>query len=60
MRMLDAGGIVAASGKVLPTAMHSICVHGDTPGAAGNAARLRSALEAAGWRLAGLPEMLAG
>lgn len=60
LRMLDAGGIVAQSGKVLPTAMHSICVHGDTPGAVANARRLRAALEAAGWQLVGLPEMLAG
>lgn len=58
MRMLDAGGIVAASGKVLPTAMHSICVHGDTPGAVGNARELRAALAASGWRLVGLAEML--
>jgi UPF0271 protein len=59
MRMLDAGGIVAHSGKVLPTAMHSICVHGDNPGAVDNARRLRATLEAAGWRLAGLPDVLA-
>ncbi len=58
-RMLDAGGIVAQGGKVLPTAMHSICVHGDTPGAVANARRLRTALEAAGWRLVGLPEAIA-
>jgi UPF0271 protein len=60
MRMLQAGGIVAASGKLLPTAMHSICVHGDTPGAVDNARRLRAALQAAGWRLAGLDEVIAG
>jgi UPF0271 protein len=59
LRMLDAGGIVAQSGKVLPTAMQSICVHGDTPGAVDNARRLRAALEAKGWRLVGLPEVLA-
>ena len=59
-RMLDAGGIVAQSGKLLPTAMHSICVHGDTPGAVVNARRVRAALEAAGWRLVGLTEALAG
>ncbi len=60
MRMLDSGGIVAESGKVLPATMHSICVHGDTPGAVGNAMRLRSALEDAGWRLTGLVEVLTG
>jgi UPF0271 protein len=60
MRMLDAGGIVSASGKVLPTAMHSVCVHGDTPGAVANARRLRSGLETAGWQLVGLAQVLAG
>lgn len=59
-RLLDAGGIVATSGKRLPTAMHSICVHGDTPGAVDSARGLRAALEAAGWRLVGLAEVLAG
>jgi UPF0271 protein len=59
LRMLDAGGIVAASGKVMPTPMHSICVHGDTPGAVGNARRLREALGAKGWELVTLPEALA-
>lgn len=59
MRMLDAGGIVTQSGKVLRTATHSVCVHGDNPGAVANARRLRSALEGARWRLVGLPEVLA-
>lgn len=59
-RMLDARGIVTASGKVLPTAMHSICVHGDTPGAVAHATQLRTALQAAGWRLVGLADALAG
>ena len=59
LRLLDAGGIVARSGKVLPTPMHSICVHGDTVGAVDNARRLRTALEARGARLVGLPELLA-
>jgi UPF0271 protein len=60
LRMLESGGIVAASGKLLPTAMHSICVHGDTPGAVDNARRLRAALQAAGWQMAGLNEVIAG
>lgn len=58
MRMLDAGGLVAQSGKVLATPMHSICVHGDTPGAVANARRLRTALEAAGWTICGLGDAL--
>lgn len=55
LRMLDARGIVAASGKVLPTAMQSICVHGDSPGAVANATRLGAALSAGGWELVTLP-----
>jgi UPF0271 protein len=58
LRMLQAGGIVAASGKLLPTAMHSICVHGDKPGAVDNARRLRAALQAEGWQMAGLDEVI--
>ncbi|WP_291011934.1 5-oxoprolinase subunit PxpA [Hydrogenophaga sp.] len=59
MRMLDSGCIVAQSGKRLPTHFHSICVHGDTPGAVTNARRLRGAIETAGWTLTGLPAVLA-
>jgi UPF0271 protein len=59
LRMLDAGGIVAASGKVLKTTMHSICVHGDTPGAVANARQLREVLSGKGWELVTLPEMVA-
>ena len=59
LRMLDAGGIVAASGKVLKTPMHSICVHGDTPGAVANARRLREVLKDRGAELATLPQVLA-
>jgi UPF0271 protein len=60
MRMLDAGGIVSLGGRVLPSAMHSICVHGDTPGAVGHVRRLRSCLAAAGWQLVGLREAQGG
>lgn len=56
--MLEAGGIVAQSGKILPTAMHSICVHGDTPGAVHNARRVKSALQDKGWTLVGLREAM--
>ncbi|CAL92661.1 LamB/YcsF family protein [Azoarcus olearius] len=57
LRMLDAGGIVAQSGKVMKTVMHSVCVHGDTPGAVQSARRLAETLAAKGWELVGLPEM---
>lgn len=57
-RMLDAGGIVTADGRCLPTPIHSVCVHGDGPGAVASAQALRGALAAAGFRLAGLPELV--
>lgn len=60
LRMLEAGGVVAQSGKVLPAQMDSICVHGDTLGAVDSARHLRTALEAAGWTLVGLPELMLG
>lgn len=57
LRMLEAGGIVTAEGKCLPTPIDSICVHGDGPGAVATAQRVRAALQAAGYRLAGLPDI---
>jgi UPF0271 protein len=60
LRMLEAGGVLSQSGKLLPATMHSLCVHGDTPGAVQSARHLRSALEARGWTLVSLPEVLAG
>ena len=56
LRMLDAGGIVSQSGKVLPGAMDSICVHGDTLGAVESVRQLRVALEVRGWQLQTLVE----
>ncbi|PKO59806.1 MAG: hypothetical protein CVU25_01330 [Betaproteobacteria bacterium HGW-Betaproteobacteria-19] len=58
LRMLEVGGVVTQSGKVLPAPMDSICVHGDTPGAVDSARQLRMALEAAGWTLVALPELM--
>ncbi len=54
LRMLDAGGIVTADGRRLPTPIDSICVHGDRPDAVASAQQIRRALEAAGYRLAPL------
>lgn len=59
LRMLEAGGIVAQSGKLMKTPMHSICVHGDTLGAVESASQLAEQLAARGWSLVSLPEMLA-
>ena len=37
--------VIARTGEILPIRVQTICLHGDTPGAAENAARLRLALE---------------
>lgn len=42
------GGVVGTDGSRIPVAARSLCVHGDTPGAAALARRVRAALEAAG------------
>ncbi|MCB1887307.1 MAG: 5-oxoprolinase subunit PxpA [Rhodocyclaceae bacterium] len=56
--MLAQGGLISASGGVLPTPVHSICVHGDSPAAVSMAAALRDALHVAGHTLAPLSEVL--
>ncbi|MBL0372675.1 LamB/YcsF family protein [Rhizobium sp. KVB221] len=48
LSMLRNGAIESVSGKKLPTPIHSICVHSDTPSAVDIARRLRVALETAG------------
>ena len=57
LRMLDAGGVVSQSGKVLPGAMDSICVHGDNAESVATARTLREGLEKAGYRMASIPEV---
>ncbi len=47
--MLDAGALITESGKRLPTAIDSICIHSDTPGALPIAQKVRAALDAAGY-----------
>ncbi|MGW6942675.1 LamB/YcsF family protein [Streptomyces xanthophaeus] len=51
VRMAADGVTVAADGSVVAVAARSLCLHGDTPGAAGLAVRVRGALEAAGVRV---------
>ena len=57
LRMIERGGIVAASGKVLPCSFHSVCVHGDSPHAVATAAAVRDGLLAAGHHLKSLPAL---
>ncbi len=49
--MLGSGGLRTISGKLLPTQIDSICVHGDGLLAVEMARRLRAALTGEGWRL---------
>jgi UPF0271 protein len=51
VRMAAERTVVAVDGTVVPLEVDTICVHGDTPGAAHLAARIRQALEAAGVRV---------
>ncbi|MDR6873217.1 UPF0271 protein [Bosea sp. BE125] len=51
VEMVTEGVIITASGKRLPTQIHSICVHGDSDHAVATARRVRQALEQAGLRL---------
>lgn len=48
VRMALEGVVVAVDGTALRVPVESVCVHGDTPGAAGLARAVRAALEAAG------------
>ena len=45
------GRVDALTGEPVAVAARSLCVHGDTPGAARLAARVRDALEEAGLRV---------
>ncbi|MCK6406739.1 MAG: LamB/YcsF family protein [Rhodocyclaceae bacterium] len=58
LRFVEACGIVCASGKVLKTPFHSICVHGDGPQAVAASAATRAALQVAGIPLFPLPQVL--
>ncbi len=48
LRLAVDGEVVSLDGVVVPMRVDTICVHGDTPGAARRARRIRAALEAAG------------
>lgn len=54
LRMLEAGAIIAESGKHIPCQIDTICLHGDTAGAVTLARGIRQHLEQAGVALAPL------
>ncbi|MGU3538188.1 LamB/YcsF family protein [Methylobacterium sp. A54F] len=52
LRMVEDGAVTTLSGRRLPLAVDTVCVHGDSPGAVAMARAVRAALEAAGHTLA--------
>ena len=48
LAMVEAGAVITASGKRLPTPIRSVCVHGDSTHAVATASRVRGVLEQAG------------
>lgn len=48
LRMAKEGTVVATTGAVIPLSVETICIHGDTPGAAQIAAAVRRTLEDSG------------
>lgn len=54
VRMIRDGVVVAATGEQVGVRADTVCIHGDTPGAAALAAAVRSGLEAAGVKVAPL------
>lgn len=48
LTMVETGTVISATGKALPVAIDSICVHGDTPDAVAIAAAVRTSLTEAG------------
>ena len=54
-RMVTAGEVIAISGEIVRVGeVSSVCVHSDTPGAAGIARAVREALEASGVEIVGI------
>ena len=52
VEMVKAGAIITQSGRHIPTAIDTVCLHGDTPEAVEIARAVRAALEAEGIALA--------
>lgn len=59
VRMVTRGVVETLDGQEIPLRLDTLCVHGDTPGAARIAAGLRAALQAAGVAVVPLAQVLA-
>jgi UPF0271 protein len=58
LRMVTEGKVAAIDGTVIPVKAHTICVHGDTPGAADFARTIRTSLEALGIEIVPLDKIV--
>ena len=54
LRIVQQGSVIAAEGSVVPVQAQTLCIHGDTPGAAAIAAVVHRRLEAAGIKIQAL------
>jgi UPF0271 protein len=57
VRMIEAGEVVALSGKTIKVKVDTLCVHGDEPTGVAVAAGVRRALEARGIAIVTIPEL---
>jgi len=58
LRMVTNGVVVTRSGKLVPIAVDTVCIHGDEPTGVAVATAVRKALEGAGVRIVTLPALL--
>jgi UPF0271 protein len=54
LRMVEDGVVVSVTGKRVPIAVDTVCVHGDNPAAVAMASEVRTTLERAGVEVRGL------
>ena len=58
MRMIEEQALISINGKRLPVKPQSICVHGDGPDAVATARAIRAGLQAAGFEMVTIPQLL--
>lgn len=58
LRLVKEGEVVSITGKTLKIEAETLCIHGDEPTSVAVGQAVRTALEAAGFRIAPLPEMI--
>ena len=59
MRMVEEQALISINGKRIPVKPQSICVHGDGPEAVATARAIRAGLQAAGFAMVTIPQLLA-